>query len=157
MAALFAAGRPITGTDEGGNTALHSVRQPSIMQLLLRNVADISSKNNNNWTPLNSVAGLNRNPPRVRPQTRIEVCRLLLPRGRHKACATALHRAVSAKDAVVVKFLLKSGADTSFAVHAGETVLHRACQIIANDTRSWKCHEAERLSAERLEVIRLRT
>jgi hypothetical protein len=136
--------------DEG---APHSVRQPSIMQLLLRNVTDVSSKNINDWTPLNSVAGLNRNPPQVRPQTRIEVCHLLLPRSRHKARATALRQTVSAKDAADVKFLLKSGADTSFTIYAGETALHRACQMIANDTRIWECHEAGSLSAERLEVI----
>jgi hypothetical protein len=160
VAALLAAGQPVSSTDEEGNTAIYSVRQLIIVKLLRDNGAEVSSRNNSGWTPLISVACLNENTPQLRPQTRIEVCRLLLYHGVDiNACATddltALHRAVSAKDTAVVKFLLKNGADTSLATQTGESALHRACRMTAADERSWVCRKAERLSAESLEVVRL--
>jgi ankyrin repeat protein len=58
-------------------------------------------------------------------------------------------------DAAVVRFLLEYGAGTALVVDAGESVLHRACRIPANDERSFSYNEAIRLDAVSLVIISL--
>jgi ankyrin repeat protein len=159
VSALLAAGAVIS-VDDGGNTPLHLVRQPSILKLLLDNGTNIASRNIDGWTPLISVTGLNKFYPKVQAQNRIEVCRILVSCGagvnaRARDGTTALHRAVSAKDAAVIKFLLEKGADTALVTKTGESALHCACKMAAGDSQSWAGSVSERLTAESLEPVRL--
>ena len=159
VSALLAAGAT-SSVDNGGNTPLHLVRQPSILKLLLDSGANIASRNIDGWTPLISVAGLNICHPKVQPQKRVEVCRMLVSCGAEvnaqaRDGTSVLHRAASAKDAAVIKFLLENGADTTLVTETGESALHCACKTAAGDPQSWACSVPERLAAESLEPIRL--
>jgi ankyrin repeat protein len=159
VSALLAAGAT-SSVDNRGNTLLHLVRQPSILKLLLDSGANIASRNIDGWTPLISVTGLNRFYPKVQPQKRVEVCRMLVSCGAEvnaqaRDGTTVLHRAASAKNAAVIKFLLEDGADTTLVTVTGESALHCACKTAAGDSQSWACSVPERLAAESLEPVRL--
>jgi ankyrin repeat protein len=106
--ALLVAGANVEPNDGDENTLLHYARKPSIVKTLIEFGADVHRTNKLGHTPLICTTRTNGSYPDIQPENRVEVCRLLISHGANiNACGTdgltALHSAVSCKDAAVAK------------------------------------------------------